>query len=527
MKKAFVCCLLAGIAAFGFASGGSQPSGAAQNAANAPVTIELWYGASVTEAGPPPVDWKVLQLIKDRLNIDLKISALPSGPGDQDVKINAAAAGNSLPDLFQVSRDVLRNLVRIGIVAPVDDLFPQMPHRTSIMYDADAKNYVTFNGKAYGFPSPGAIIKNEGLLIRKDWLDKLGLSVPVTTEELFTVMKAFTEKDPDGNGRADTYGFGAFLELTASSFEDGLGRRFDPLFGAFGVAGTWDLTKEGAGLNIHKPEYYDALAYVKRMVDEKVIDPNWISYNKDDFRAAWKQGRFGVMREQNAAYAAESNYAPFDKNFPNGQWLVIDPPKGPAGKQSVGVYTQSYRIYSVSTKAMQAGKGPAIAKLLEWMSSDEGYYLLGWGEKGVNYNLGPDGSPTVEGLPDPSKGYTRPEMQPLTQLRNIVYYNGEIELLSRYPTYKAPTSGKTMSALTVLQDMQSRPWTPNIGGDTLPPAGNDLQRFLQQGVVEFVLGQRPLTRDTWRTWVSNFDSMGGLNWEKSGIEAAKAAGYIQ
>jgi hypothetical protein len=36
-----------------------------------PVTIELWYGAAVTEAGPPPADWKVFQLIKDKPGINL------------------------------------------------------------------------------------------------------------------------------------------------------------------------------------------------------------------------------------------------------------------------------------------------------------------------------------------------------------------------------------------------------------------------------------------------------------------------
>ena len=65
------------------------------------------------------------------------------------------------------------------------------------------------------------------------------------------------------------------------------------------------------------------------MVDERVIDPNWTSYTKDDLRAAWKQGRFGVMREQFAALTSQSNYAPFDTNFPNGEWVVIDPPKRP------------------------------------------------------------------------------------------------------------------------------------------------------------------------------------------------------
>ncbi|MDR3115799.1 MAG: extracellular solute-binding protein [Treponema sp.] len=495
------------------------------SAASGPVTIELWYGAAVTEAGSPPADWKVLQLIKEKLNINLVLSALPSNEMDQDVKINAAAAANALPDLFLVRRDPFLNIARVGVIAPVDELYPMMPNRTKVQYDADSRGFTTINGKSYGLASPGVIAKNEGVLIRKDWLDKLNLPVPVTTEEFFTVMKAFTTQDPDGNGRADTYGYGAFIEI--NNIEEGLGRRFDPFFGAWGVAGTWNLTKADPGLNVRKPAYFDALSYVRRMVDEKVIDPNWTSYGKDDFRAAWKQGRFGIMREQNAAFAAESNYAPFDKNFPNGEWIVLDPPKGPNGQQSVGVYTQAYRIYAVSTKAIQAGKGPVIARLLEWMSSDEGYYLLGWGEEGVNYVIGPDGAPTVNGIPDESKGFTKPEMQPYTQLRNMVYYNSEVELLARYPTYKAPTSGKTMSALITLLDMQKRPWTPNIGADALPSPNADLKRFYEQGVVEFLTGQRTLNQANWNAWVAEFDRLGGVEWEKAGIAAAEANGYIK
>jgi len=338
-------------------------------------------------------------------------------------------------------------------------------------------------------------------------------------------MKAITESDPDGNGRNDTWGYGYFNEINPN--EEGLGRRMEPIFGAFGVEGTWNLTRANAGLNVRKPAYFDALTYVKRMVDEKVIDPNWLSYTKDDFRAAWKQGRFGIMREQNAAYAAQGNYDPFDNNFPNGEWIVIDPPKGPTGKMSVGVYTQGYRIYSVSTKAMNAGKGPAIAKLLEWMSSDEGYYLLGWGEQGVNYVIGADGAPTANGIPDKSKAWNEPPNSSLTQLRNMVFYNGETELISRYPTWTAPKSGKQMSALKVLFDMQSRPWTANIGGDNLPLPNADLKRFYEQGVVEFVTGVRQLTQANWTAWVAQFDQMGGLQWERDGIADATAKDLIK
>lgn len=522
LKPASIALLVLCLAVPLFAKG--QQEGV-PSAAAGPVSIELWYGAAVTEAGPPPADWHVLSLIRDKLNIDLRLTAEPSANDDQDVKINAAAAANALPDLFMVRREVWPTIVRQGLIAPVDELYALMPNRSKLQYDADSRAFTTIDGKSYGLASPGSIARNEGVLIRKDWLDRLGLKVPTTTEEYMNVMKAFTFNDPDANGKNDTWGYGAFVEI--NNYEEGLGRRLDPFFGAFGVAGTWNVTRASAGLNVRKPEYYDAIAFVRRMVDEKVIDPNWISYKKDDFRAAWKQGRFGIMREQNAAYAAESNYAPFDKNFPGGEWMVIDPPKGPTGKQSVGVYTQAYRIYAVSTRAAQQGKGPAIARLLEWMSSDEGYYLLGWGQEGVNYVRDADGVPTVKGIPDESKGFSKPEMQPFTQLRNMVFYNGDIELVSRYPTYVTATSKKTMSALKVLRDFQQRPWTAAVGSDTLPNPNADLKRFYEQGVAEFVTGARALTKENWSAWVAEFDRLGGIEWEKSGLAKASQDGLLK
>ena len=161
------------------------------------------------------------------------------------------------------------------------------------------------------------------------------------------------------------------------------------------------------------------------------------------------------------------------------------------------------------------------------MSSDEGYYLLGWGEEGVNYTLDENGVPVVAGLPDENKAFSKPEMQPITQLRNMVYYNGEIELLARYPTYKTAVSGKTMSALTVLRDMQARPWTPNIGADSLPAPNADLKRFYEQGVVEFLTGKRALTPQNWTAWAADFDRLGGAQWEQDGIASATASGFIR
>lgn len=43
-------------------------------------------------------------------------------------------------------------------------------------------------------------------MIRQDWLDTLGLSMPTSMDELYDVLYAFTFSDPDQNGEDDTYG---------------------------------------------------------------------------------------------------------------------------------------------------------------------------------------------------------------------------------------------------------------------------------------------------------------------------------
>ena len=497
--------------------------------------IELWYGAAVTEAGPPPVDWVAYKIIREKLGINLVATTLPSATNDVKQKLNAAGAARSLPDIFMTPEDVFQLLAQQKLLAQVDKMYAMMPNRSKLLYDKDARAYTTLpDGKSYGLAQPGSIVRNESIVIRKDWLDKLRLKVPKTTDEYFAVMQAFTEKDPDGNGKADTYGYGAFIENYVDS--EALGRRFDPLLGAYGVAGTWNLTAKKAGLNIRKPEYFDALTYVKKIIDAKVIDPNWLAYKKDDFRAAWKQGRFGIMREQMAALHNESNYLPFDNNFPNGEWLVIDPPVGPEKLSSNGVYEQSYRIYCLAAEGVEdklkikgknVTKMQKIAELLEWMSSDEGYYLLGYGVEGVNYIKDKNGVPTEAGLPDPNKAYTKAAMQPLTQMRNMVYYNSDAELATRYPVYKAPKSGKELSSLWTLRKMQATPWTPCAGVSKLPVPNADVERFLNQGVTEFMTGRRQLTKDAYNAWLAEFDKVGGKAWEDACLASARANNYLK
>lgn len=505
----------------------APPTEAPEPTPEAPVDLEIWVSGRVTEAGPPPEDWVAYQIIKDELNINLKVVLLPGTQADQDTKINTAAASNSLPDLFFANRDAWYKITDAGLTANVEELLSLMPERTKTHYsDPDRSKQVMYNGHIYGLADPGNLVQTDAMVIRQDWLDKLGLEAPKTLDEFLVVAKAFTNDDPDGNGKKDTYGLCAFLDGNGLNAA-GLGPRFDFVYGAYGVAGTWNLTSKGDfGLNVRDPNYMKATEFIKQMNDEGVIDPDWPTLKKDEFRVHWKQGKCGMMQENFAALSTKSNYADFDANFPDGEWVPFDPPKGPDGASSAGVTIQPARIYAVSQKAIDEGKGPAIARLLEWMAAD-GYMLLAFGQEGVNYKLDANGFVTTEGLADTDK-WTAKESQPLTQLANMVYIFSDIELQARYPAYKAE-SGRAMDPLSYYNAFQKQAYTNSSGAAVINPPANaaDFIRFYSENIIQFVLGQKPLTEESWAEYIAGLDSLGAKELEASALQTLIDTGFIE
>jgi putative aldouronate transport system substrate-binding protein len=507
----------------------AAPAPAEAPAKAEPVDLEVWVSASVSEAGPPPDDWAVYQIAKDKLGINLKIVLLPPAQTDADAKINAAAAANDLPDLFQVNREPWYRLVQNDLVSPVDDLLPMMPNRTKILYTNDTSNkLVTLDGKMYGLPQPGALPRTDALVIRQDWLDKLGLDMPKTLEDFMTVAKAFTEEDPDGNGKKDTYGYCGYIESEGLGVLPGLGKRFEWVLGAYGLNGAWNLSSaDNFQLNVRNPNFIKALEYVKSLNDAGVIDPDWPTLKKDEFRARWKQGKCGIINENFAALSTKANYADFDKNFPDGEWVVLPPPTGPDGKSSEGVDLTNVRIFAMSQAAKGAGKAEAVARLLEWMESDEGYYLIGFGQEGVNYKKDDKGFVTTKDI-DPEKAYTHKSQQPLTQLRNMVFNNNEIELNVRYVPYKT-ANGREISPLKYLEQYRAQPWTEATGWSIVnpPPGGADFTRFYNENLVKYALGQQPLNEQAWNEFLTGLDGLGAKDYEVQAKETLQNSGFLK
>ncbi|HET8845949.1 MAG TPA: extracellular solute-binding protein [Ktedonobacteraceae bacterium] len=500
---------LAGGAALAACGGTSSPSG--------PTDLTMWINPAVPEVAAPPSNWFLYSTVRKELNINLKVVLLPLG-NDGVTKMSAAAAANNLPDFFQnISSNLLFQWVNLGLVAPVDDLLSRMPQRTKDRYsDATLNKLFTVNGKQYALPDNGGLLsKRGGYFIRKDLLDKHGLSMPQTVDDFMNVAKTLT-----ANG---VYGFGSILDTT--TYSEGLGNYFAPLFGAYGLPGPWDLSTPGTlHLSVRNPAFMQAIEFVRGLVSAKAVDPDWTTLTTNDFRARWKQGKYGIFWEDFAAALGQSNYAPFDKNFPDAELVPLSPPAGPGGKSVVADYSSARFSWAVSQNAINAGKGPAIAKLLEWLNSGEGYYMASFGQKGVNYDLDSQGNVTTSGVSTP---FTNAAAQPFIQIRNLSLNSSPPELTVRYPSYKTQ-NGRTIEPLQVLQQFSSMPWENGTKLGAIRPASNqaDIDSYIEQGLVHFVTGRQTLDTGSWNSFIQGFDNVKVSDWETQAVQNLKDKGLL-
>lgn len=149
---------------------------------------------------------------EQNLGIKIETTLLGGDASQYNTKLRLALTGSEkLPDVLPVYDTMLANdLIESGRVKEItEDIATYMPDRIKEIYKQypSTFNPVVKDGKVYGMAITPNLTEGEVMLIRQDWLDKLQLQAPTTIEEFEQVIAAFTNEDPDGNGKQDTYGF--------------------------------------------------------------------------------------------------------------------------------------------------------------------------------------------------------------------------------------------------------------------------------------------------------------------------------
>ena len=125
---------------------------------------------------------------------------------------NAITSGN-YPDIILAEGADYIKYAQTGVTADITEVFEEYASdelKEYLQSDGGVGlNSAMIDGKLYGIPLLGNSYDSIMIMfIRQDWLDAVGMEIPTTMEELHAVAKAFTEQDPDGNGKNDTYGLG-------------------------------------------------------------------------------------------------------------------------------------------------------------------------------------------------------------------------------------------------------------------------------------------------------------------------------
>lgn len=312
----------------------------------------------------------------------------------QNEKVNLLFASNDLPDIFLLNWDSFGGALkyaRDGQIILLDSymekyasnmmkLINEMPTLYPQMVESDER--------VYSFP----FIRGEeelrvfqGFQIRQDWLDKLGLPMPTTRDEFFSTLKAFKERDPNGNGTADEVPY-------VSEKKYGVER----MFNWWGMDSFY--VKDGQiKCGWVQPEFKDFVAYVKKMYEEGLLDPDFAVTDRMQFD-------FQVSNEICGAWYALSGSGvgrlttlmePINPDFEISAlpWLMADD----GNKYVVNSEYVNYVTglgYAISSSC----KDPEAAmKWIDFGYSREGQLLVNFGVEGESYVM-KDGIPTYTEL---------------------------------------------------------------------------------------------------------------------------------
>lgn len=261
-------------------------------------------------------DNKVLNDLQEKAGVSIKWETLSDSVAEQ---VNIRIAGDTLPDAFIGVGFSNVDIAEYGSDGTFIDLTPYinekyMPNLTKILDEhPEIRAAITMDdGKIYGLPAgeqmgTGGIGKDEDYsiytipqfsMINKAWLDKLGLPVPKTLDELHTALKAFKDNDMSHT----YYGNDVGTTIPMSTGFDQWCWGQNIFYAGFGFT-NWpndvcnDLTVNSNGdVNFvcDDDNYRDAITYFHNWYNEGLMDVEMFSQDTTQLMSKCQQGYVGV-----------------------------------------------------------------------------------------------------------------------------------------------------------------------------------------------------------------------------------------
>ena len=140
-------------------------------------------------------------------------------------------------------------------------------------------------GQVYGMPNvydnPTDLVYVEAC-INTEWLQKLNLSMPTTIDELYDVLVAFRDQDPNGNGKKDEVPLMGLTNTNGRGVDDYIINAFIQY-----SHNRYAMIDDDGKAFAHytTDEYREALKFLNKLYDEGLINDTMWSITTSDFRS--------------------------------------------------------------------------------------------------------------------------------------------------------------------------------------------------------------------------------------------------
>lgn len=471
-----------------FATGQTEASDTAEST-EAPLVRVLYGGWFGTDYNA--VESKTI--IEERTNT--RIEMITVGWGEEyRSRQQVMMASGDYPDMMGIDQDALElRYVNSGALVPLSDYFEEYDGMRNYLGETDWNVMRHDDGKIYAAPSttwltPSDRLTNGKVLqYRGDWMEALGLEIPTTLEEYFEVARALALDDPDGNGRDDTYAFGASGEI---------GEYFDHIFGAFGVIPDLWFERDGEVVQgAVLPEAKEALIFANRMWEAGLLDPELITDNNARWRDKWVGGVYGAIYTFPRTLDPADPYTRefFEKNpegeFVEGNVLVAEGHEDDAVGGRLG--NRRGFVRTAILKSTESLDG--ALRLLDFYTSKEGMWFYNFGIEGEHYEVRDDGTVNLY-VSDEERArfgitfaYCPPILPTFTHFEKSPIY---IEAASRWEATKL--GGATDTLLV----------------EAIGEYGVQLEDFINDEYVKMIVGETPIDGG-FEEFVSGWEDRGG------------------
>jgi len=338
--------------------------------------------------------------VEEKLDIDIQWVLAPS-EGANERKQLLLASGD-YPEVFihgDLTKEEQLKYGQQGVLLPLNDLIEQ--HGPNIKKTMELipeyKSEVTApDGNIYALPQVNECyhcMYSQKMWINNKWLEAVGLPMPTTTEEFYQVLKAFKEKDPNGNGAAD--------EIPLSGFQNSWHGNVDGfLMNAFIYNNSEDyfiLENGKVDLAANKEKWREGLRYMNRLFSEGLIDPAAFTQDEDALKQIANNADVPILGAYAAGHVAMGVQLAEGNN--HADYHIVPPLKGPDGTQLAAYYPSIGRgQFAITNKATEAQQIAAI-KLADLMATEEATMYSVFGPEGDYWRKAEPGELDFHGNP--------------------------------------------------------------------------------------------------------------------------------